>query len=224
MSKGVYQPLLSDSDRSNVESAEDKASTISKLFIFFLNDLFKLGTEKELLLEDLGVPCKKDRSRHVYDKFIVYWNAEMEKKKLGKKRQSLWHVLWMTVGYWNLFEAMFWYLLYAGSSYGPVLVLSQLVSYFEGSIDLTPLQLWLLAGLMFFCPVLSSLFGNYSNLVIIHISIEFRNALVNMIFRKSLRLSPAYRQQQSTGKIINMFSNDTKQVQNFLNFANNVAI
>ena len=59
MSKGVYQPLLSDSDRSNVESAEDKASTISKLFIFFLNDLFKLGTEKELLLEDLGVPCKK---------------------------------------------------------------------------------------------------------------------------------------------------------------------
>lgn len=148
----------------------------------------------------------------------------MEKKKLGKKRQSLWHVLWMTVGYWNLFEAMFWYLLYAGSSYGPVLVLSQLVSYFEGSIDLTPLQLWLLAAIMFFCPVLSSLFGNYSNLVLIHISIEFRNALVNMIFRKSLRLSPAYRQQQSTGKIINMFSNDTKQVQNFLNFANNVAI
>ena len=77
---------------------------------------------------------------------------------------------------------------------------------------------------MFICPVLSSLFANRSNLVIVHISIEFRNALVNMIFRKSLRLSPAYRQQQSTGKIINMFSNDTKQVQNFLNFANNVAI
>lgn len=148
----------------------------------------------------------------------------MEKKKQGKKRQSLWHVLWLTVGYWSLFEAILWYLLYAGSSYGPVLVLSQLVSYFEGSIDLTPLQLWLLAGLMFICPVLSSLFANRSNLVIVHISIEFRNALVNMIFRKSLRLSPAYRQQQSTGKIINMFSNDTKQVQNFLNFANNVAI
>ena len=58
MSKGVYQPLLTDADKSNVQSAEDKASTISKLFIFFLNDLFKLGTEKELVLEDLGVPCK----------------------------------------------------------------------------------------------------------------------------------------------------------------------
>ena len=160
----------------------------------------------------------------MYDKFIVYWNAEMEKKKLGKKRQSLWHVLWMTVGYWYLFEAIIWYLLYAISSYGPVLVLSQLVSHFEGSIVLTPTQLWILAGLMFICPILSSLCANRSNLVIVHISIEFRNALVNMIFRKSLRLSPAYRQQQSTGKIINMFSNDTRQVQGFLNFANNVAI
>jgi ABC-type multidrug transport system fused ATPase/permease subunit len=45
-----------------------------------------------------------------------------------------------------------------------------------------------------------------------------------MIYRKALRLSPAARQQQSTGMIVNMFSNDTKQLQNFLYFFNNVVI
>ena len=54
-----------------------------------------------------------------------------------------------------------------------------------------------------------------------HISVEFRNILVNKIYRKSLLLSPAARQKASTGQIITMFSNDTKQLQLFLFFMNN---
>ena len=44
------------------------------------------------------------------------------------------------------------------------------------------------------------------------------------IYRKALSLSPAARQKTSTGQIINMFSTDTKQLQMFLNFMNNVAL
>lgn len=166
----------------------------------------------------------QDRSNHIFNNFIVHWEAEKARKKANKKGNSLWHVLWMTVGYSSLFYACVLYLLYAGCSFGPVIILSQLVSYFEGTLDLSPTALWLFAGLMFVFPIAASLFSTRSNIVIVHISVRFRNALVNMIFRKSLRLSPATRQQQSTGKIINMFANDTRQIQNFLNFANNICI
>lgn len=57
-----------------------------------------------------------------------------------------------------------------------------------------------------------------------HISVEFRNVLVNKIYRKAILLSPAARQKSSTGQIITMFSNDTKQLQLFLFFMNNAIV
>jgi ABC-type multidrug transport system fused ATPase/permease subunit len=57
-----------------------------------------------------------------------------------------------------------------------------------------------------------------------HISVEFRNVLVNKIYRKAMLLSPAARQKSSTGQIITMFSNDTKQIQMFLFFMNNAVV
>jgi ABC-type multidrug transport system fused ATPase/permease subunit len=63
-----------------------------------------------------------------------------------------------------------------------------------------------------------------SNIIIAHVSIQFRNALVNKIYRKAMVLSPAARQKSSTGQIINMFSNDTKQIESFLFFLNNIIV
>ena len=69
-----------------------------------------------------------------------------------------------------------------------------------------------------------SLFSARSNVIMAHISVEFRNILVNKIYRKSMLLSPAARQKSSTGQIITMFSNDTKQLQLFLFFMNNAIV
>jgi ATP-binding cassette subfamily C (CFTR/MRP) protein 1 len=77
---------------------------------------------------------------------------------------------------------------------------------------------------MFVLPMLGSLFAAQSNVYMTHLSIQFRNVLVNMIYRKSLTLSPAARQKSSTGQIVNMFSNDTQQLQRFLFFLNNVVV
>jgi ABC-type multidrug transport system fused ATPase/permease subunit len=69
-----------------------------------------------------------------------------------------------------------------------------------------------------------SFFSTRSNVVVAHMSIQFRNALVNKIYRKAMLLSPAARQKTSTGMIITMFSNDTKQIETFLLFMNNAII
>ena len=57
-----------------------------------------------------------------------------------------------------------------------------------------------------------------------HISVQVRNVLVNKIYQKAILLSPSARQKSSTGQIITMVSNDTKQLQLFLSFMNNVVV
>lgn len=59
--RGIYQPLLTDSDRNNSNAPEDSASIFSKWFLFYLDPLFSLGVKKELVLEDLGGPSQQVR-------------------------------------------------------------------------------------------------------------------------------------------------------------------
>ena len=74
---------------------------------------------------------------------------------------------------------------------------------------------------MFCAPALGSLLAVHSNNVMAHVGLQMRNSLIDAIYRKSLRLSPAARQSASTGQIVNMFSADTRQLQAFLFFLNN---
>ena len=57
-----------------------------------------------------------------------------------------------------------------------------------------------------------------------HIGTQFRNALISAIYRKSLILSPAARQSSSTGQIVNMFANDTGQLQRLMFFLGMIAL
>jgi ABC-type multidrug transport system fused ATPase/permease subunit len=177
-----------------------------------------------LVLEDLGVATKNDQSKVLFDKFIVFWEEEVSKASVGKRDPSLWMALWKTVGYADVFSSVVFYVLYAALSFVPIIILSSLVNYFEGNIKLSKLELWLYAGGMFVLPMLSSILAAKSNIIVVHMAIRFRNALVTAIFRKALKLSPDSRQQQSSGKIINLFANDTRQIQSFLYIFNNVLV
>ena len=63
-----------------------------------------------------------------------------------------------------------------------------------------------------------------SNCIMAHVSVQVRNVLINKIYRKAILLSPTSRQKSSTGQIITMVSNDTKQLQLFLSFINNITV
>lgn len=202
-------------------SLQDRASCLSSWFLSYLDPLFALGTQKDLTVEDLGCPSSKDRSRELYDAFSVYWSIEMQKS--GKK-PSLWGALWSTIGYARGIYSIFLYFLFALISFIPILILTALVKHFEGDKNLSVLQLWLYASGMFVLPIVASLFNSRSNIIVIQIAVRFRNTLINAIFRKALMLSPDSRQQQSTGKIINMFANDTNQVTSFLYLLNNLLL
>ena len=69
-----------------------------------------------------------------------------------------------------------------------------------------------------------SLLACKSNCIMAHVSVQVRNVLINKIYRKAILLSPTSRQKSSTGQIITMVSNDTKQLQLFLSFINNITV
>ncbi|CAM9244868.1 unnamed protein product, partial [Ectocarpus fasciculatus] len=202
-------------------SLEDGAGLYSRWTYSFLNALFQLGIEKDLNIDDLGTVSDKDRTDVLHARFAVHWVKELVRPK-GKA--SLWNALWLTAGYGSLLYGIFLFALYAILSFVPVLILSTLVSYFEGDTDLTETELWILVAGMFLVPMVASLMQSQSNAIILRIATRIRNVLVNAIFRKALLLSPDSRQQQSTGKIINMFANDTKQIQFFLYVVNNMIV
>ena len=133
-------------------------------------------------------------------------------------------VLWKTAGLHNVALALFYYSLYAGISYGPILILNSLVQHFQGTKIIPLGVLWFNVSLIFALPMMGSLYASMSNIILAHVSVQFRNVLVNKIYRKAMVLSPAARQKSSTGQIITMFSNDTKQIQSFLFFLNNIIV
>lgn len=202
-------------------SFEDEASFLSKCFMFYLNPLFKKGYNDGLVHADLGLAAEQDRSALLYDSFIVEWEKEV---KLPREKRSLWNVLWRTVGYGRLSWGLILYGAFGAVSFGPILILNKLTRHFQGDLSLTPAVLWIYVVLMFVLPSFASLLCAHSNIIMAHMGLQFRNALINMIYRKALRLSPASRQQASTGQIVNMFSNDTVQLQRFLFFLNNSAL
>jgi len=200
------------------KSFEDNAGPLSRFLMLYLEPLFHRGFKEGLAHADLGPASLQDSADHVNQRFEIFWKEECQRPV---KNRSLWNVLWRIVGYDRVFKALALYGLYAGISYGPILILSALTRHLQGTRVLEPSILWILVALMFVLPMLASLFAAQSNNVMAHIGVQIRNALIDAIHRKSLRLSPSARQAQSTGMIVNMFSNDTAQLQRFLYFFNN---
>lgn len=215
--------LFSTSDKTKKTeiSFEDAASLPERYFMTYLNPVFKKGYTENLTHEDLGPVSKQDKANLLYDGFLRNWNIEQQKPA---KSRSLWIVLWKTSGIGRAVYGISLYALYTAISFGPVEILNVLTQHLQGSKHLSQGQVGILVAMLFVLPVLASITAAQSNIIMAHIGLQFRNALITMIYRKALRLSPSARQTSSTGQIVNMFSNDTAQLQRFLFFMNNVAL
>ena len=194
------------STAADLVSFEDEAGPLSRFLLSYLDKLFEKGKNGGLVHEDLGLVAEQDKALSLHVLFEKQWLKEAQKPR---QHQSLWAVLWRTVGYRRLVLAILLYTIYSALSFGPILILTQLTGYFEGKVELTTAQLWVLVALMGIFPAAATFFVAQSNVVLAHIGMQFRNVLVDKIYRKSMCLAPSSRQAFSTGQIINMFASDT---------------
>ena len=148
-------------------SLEDKSNIVDRWFYSYLDPVFRTGNTRTLNMEDLGAVNARDKCSFVEANFDKYWAEEM---KLPKRKQSLWRVLWRTVGYDQLFYSMSYYAIYVGVTYGPILILNALVQHFQGTQPLSQTSLWIFVCLVFVLPMLGSVTAAMSNAVLAHVS------------------------------------------------------
>jgi hypothetical protein len=234
-------------------SLEDRANCLSRWTLGYLNPLLSLGSRKVLDAGDVGIPSQEDAAGPAYEKTKAAWDEQMiiceahnqkvldaynaalekckteeEKSKIKSpvlKEASVASALIKSFGLGRFFMAMSYYMVASLLSFVPVLILNDLVSYFEhystyGSevpydYFVNP---WVQVAGLGFIPLLVSILQTRHQTIMAHAGVFVRTAVSTLLYRKSLNVSAAGRAKTSTGQVVNMMSNDTMQLQRFLQF------
>ena len=234
------------------ESLEDRANCLSLWTMTYLNPLLSLGSRKVLDSGDVGVPSDQDRASHAYESTKAEFDIQMklceehnapliqayeealakctteeEKKKIKEpklKEPSVASALIKSFGKLRFVVAMIFYIIAALLGFVPVLLLNDLVRYFEHyNLGIEEpydgfAAPWAEVAALGFVPMIASLLQTRHQAVLAHCGVFVRTAVSTMLYRKSLTVSAAGRAKTSTGQVVNMMSNDTMQLQRFLQF------
>jgi len=230
-------------------SLEDQAGCISNWFLQYLSPLLRLGSTKVLVLDDIGAPSEQDRASRAFKLMREAWKVQCDKTALiNNKRKakydaklaklseakrakakpfvpvdpSIAAALANSFGVHIIFISIFYYVLSALLQFLPVMILEDLVKYFETINTDFPHQTlvhpWFeVAGLGIF-PFLTSILQTRSQTLFQHAAVFVRTAVSTVLYEKSLNVSAAARAATSTGQVVNMMSNDTTQLQRFIQF------
>mmetsp|Transcript_1973 Transcript_1973/g.4859 ORF Transcript_1973/g.4859 Transcript_1973/m.4859 type:complete len:1649 (-) Transcript_1973:101-5047(-) len=156
-----------------------------------------------------------------------------EPKKPALKEASMTLALMRAFGVGRVMISMTLYVVSSLLNFVPVLILNDLVRYFEyvNTNDTTEdsrndyiqdemyAHPWAEVVALGVTPLLTSILQTRYNGVMAHCGVFVRTAVSTMLYQKSLRVSAAARAKTSTGQVVNMMSNDTMQLQRFLQFA-----
>lgn len=234
-------------------SLEDNANCLSDWFLVYLTPLLKVGANKVLDEDDIGIPSKEDRADAAYKAALAAWK-EQEKKcaAIDAERQkayeakiqkcsteeqrnkvkpvepaepSIASALVKSFGAWRVIFAIILYVVSALLTFIPVLILNNLVQFFERGASVAEYDgvwykhPWVEVVGLAVLPVVISVLQTRHQVIMAHCAVYVRTAVSTLLYRKSLRISAAGRAKTSTGQVVNMMSNDTTQLQRFLQFA-----
>jgi len=243
--------------RKNVHetSLEDQASCVSDWFLSYLSPLLKLGSTKVLEAEDIGTPSEQDRAAHAFKVIGKTWAVQMEKAKASNEKRkkkydeslakmsetkrakakpfvrtepSVAAALYHSFGPAKILMAIMFYTFSALLQFLPVMILEDLVRYFEtmNSLepDLTIVDPWVEVVALAVLPMATSILQTRSQVIFQHMAIFVRTAVSTLLYEKSLTVSAAGKACTNTGQVVNMMSNDTTQLQRFIQFGGMILV
>jgi len=234
-------------------SLEDRANCMSGWMLSYLTPLLKIGANKILDEDDVGVPSKEDRADAAYKAALAAWNeqekkcaaidadrqkayedklqkcsTEEQRNKVKPPKQaepSIASALVKSFGAWKVIYAIILYVISALLTFLPVLILNDLVKFFERGQSVAEYDgiwykhPWVEVVGLGVLPVAITLLQTRHQVIMAHCAVYVRTAVSTLLYRKSLRISAAGRAKTSTGQVVNIMSNDTTQLQRFLQFA-----
>lgn len=178
----------------------------------YLSPLFLTGASRALEQLDIGSLPDSDTTQESYRRFQELWEKEL---LLDIKDRSFWRVFFAFVGkFWPIFATCL-QAITAAFTFASPMILKALTLHVSGVKPLDNVTLWILSSLLFICPITGSICSAQAGIIFTRIGVQTRNALVSIIFRKALVLSPAAK-MASSGTITNIFSTDTEQFERTL--------
>ena len=209
-----------DENDIGVPSEQDKASRAFTL----IRNAWREECEKVKAMND----ARRDSYNAKLEKHLQ--KAAATNKPISAKKSkpfvdqdpSIAYALASSFGTWKIFMAIFYYVAYALLQFCPVLILNDLVKYFElmntQSPHVTMVHPWIEVVGLGVLPLLQSILQTRSQVIFQHASVFVRTSISTLLYEKSLSVSSAGRAATSTGQVVNMMSNDTTQLQRFIQF------
>ena len=173
-----------------------------------LDSLLALGAKRPLENADIGLLREQDSVEASIMAFQKFWDREL---LLPPDKRSLCRAIFSTLNRCNIALATMLYVLYAASTFASPLILKALLDHLSEKRTYAEGTIILLVVAIFLAPMTGAICKEQADLLLDRMGIQVRNALVGVVFKKSLRLSPVARQANS-GTINNIFANDTKQL------------
>ena len=169
-----------------------------------------------------------DKLRVAYEEALARCTTEEAKSKIREPKwmePSIAGSLMRSFGPCRFSLALLFYIMSALLAFVPVMILNDLVKYFQhyaqfgSSVPYDGLaDPWVLVAGLGVIPFVMSTLQTRHQAIMAHCSVFVRTAVSAMLYQKSLRVSAAGRAKTSTGQVVNMMSNDTMQLQRFLQF------
>ncbi|KAF9581949.1 hypothetical protein BGW38_000856, partial [Lunasporangiospora selenospora] len=200
----------------------DKANLVSRLWFHYIQDVITLGYRRPLQPDDVKDLMPQRIKTHLsYAHLSKQWDEYVAQCKLKGKTPRLLFCVMKSYGTMWIPILTFRTLASVLTFVAPELM-SELLAFSESysttnrdgqtSSSPSPVALGVILSVGMFCSTLaSSLMEGQFNLLITNMGIEARTALISMIYRKSLKLSPSARQTQTPGEISNHMSVDAER-------------
>lgn len=205
-----------DQTRVQIESRQrlhlskaQQANLFSRLTYHYMHSIVQLGTTRPLKGDDLENTVPDYLLTHVnYERVSVSWQQALTNAKKAKKEPSLMRATFAAYK-GRLVYLMVWRLIGLFLLFVPSIMLGELLQFFSDyanakrdGTEPPSVKVGLLIALaMLASNIFSSLILAKAMEGILDLGISARAAVVTMIYRKALKLSPAARQKSTLGEI-----------------------
>ncbi|KAF9961946.1 Multidrug resistance-associated protein 1 [Mortierella alpina] len=185
-----------------------RANLLSRLTFFFFQPILAIGFHRPLTQKDiLGQLPESMSAERGFKSLSRAWNNRLKKKwKSGDQPSLLWTLLRKD---WSLLiPILMSRIAIVLFSYTLPVLLKELLGYLEDH-ESKPVTYGLTIAVgMCVASILSSLLNTYNRYQMFTTGVTYRAALISMIYRKALRLSPGSRTESTSGEIANHMSVD----------------
>ena len=199
--------------RSNAGPYE-KANLFSRYWFFYLQHIISVGYKKPLQGSDIAdMMPQRIKTQFSYSLLSSQWDQHVQERRAKGKEPRLMRLVLKAYGS-QWIPILIYRILASALTFVAPELMNQLLS-FTGSYSTdapTPVSLGIILSFgMFFSTIANALLEGQFNLLIMNMGIEARTALISMVYRKALRLSPSARNEQSPGDIQNHMSVDAER-------------